>query len=203
MIPAQPLLALDCSFGALTIALSHRSGTVARHVSDHQASDALHKASSQVIEEAGVTLPQIATLAVTTGPGSFTGIRLGLAFSYALQSVNPNLTLVGLPTLPLLARQYHAEYKEESVTVLLDAAGGQLYAQSFDFKSNQAAAPRILTEAEIPPGPLYAPATLLLKESRFFNHLKPEILLAAAADPSLHVPATPFYLKPLAYKAQP
>ena len=51
---------------------------------------------------AGLTLPQVDLLAVVTGPGSFTGLRVGLATIQGL-ALAQGRVVVGIPTLEALA----------------------------------------------------------------------------------------------------
>jgi len=66
----------------------------------------------------------IARIGVTVGPGSFTGLRVGLAFAQGLGAALGR-PVVGLSTLDALA----ASVPDEAVAALIDARRGQLYAR--------------------------------------------------------------------------
>ncbi|HTX49216.1 MAG TPA: tRNA (adenosine(37)-N6)-threonylcarbamoyltransferase complex dimerization subunit type 1 TsaB [Caulobacteraceae bacterium] len=78
----------------------------------------------QVLTEAG----GYDRIAVTTGPGSFTGLRVGLAFAKGL-GLATGKPLVGLGTLAGLAASVAAD---GPVAGVVDARRGQVYLQAFD-----------------------------------------------------------------------
>jgi tRNA threonylcarbamoyladenosine biosynthesis protein TsaB len=82
----------------------------------------------RVLAQAGVTLPEIAGIGVSIGPGSFTGLRIALGtakgFAYAMGQ-----KVVGVPTLGALART--VSEGEGLVCPLLDARKGEIYAALF------------------------------------------------------------------------
>ena len=85
-----------------------------------------------MVEEAlcrsGVTLQQLNLLAVTAGPGSFTGIRIGVtavkAMAHAL-----NIPCLGLSSLEVTAAGIEAH--DKIVCPLQDARVGQVYGAAF------------------------------------------------------------------------
>jgi len=56
----------------------------------------------RVLADAGVTIGDVEGLAVSIGPGSFTGLRIGLALAKGIAFAG-GLPLVGVPTLEALA----------------------------------------------------------------------------------------------------
>jgi tRNA threonylcarbamoyladenosine biosynthesis protein TsaB len=81
----------------------------------------------QALSEAGAGLQDVELFAVALGPGSFTGLRIGVATVKGLASTLER-RVVGVPTLEALAL---AAGPCERVAALLPAGRGELFAQSF------------------------------------------------------------------------
>ncbi len=91
-------------------------------------SERLLPAVERLLDDAEVTLDDVDGFAVASGPGSFTGLRIGMAtakgFAYAL-----GRPLIGVTVLEALAYQFMAV--GTVVLPLIDARRGQVYAQPF------------------------------------------------------------------------
>src|SRR5439155_20558387 len=70
-------------------------------------------------------------IAVTVGPGSFTGVRVGIAAVRGLALVT-GCPAVGISTLAVIAERARALAGARPVLAVLDARRGEVYAQSFD-----------------------------------------------------------------------
>jgi tRNA threonylcarbamoyladenosine biosynthesis protein TsaB len=83
----------------------------------------------RVLGEAGLALEDVEGIAVSIGPGSFTGLRIGLALAKGLAFAG-GLPLVGVPTLEALAWVADAA-PGTSVCAALDARKREVYAALF------------------------------------------------------------------------
>ena len=95
-------------------------------------SEALLPMILDTLATAGWSFSDVELLAVTVGPGAFTGIRIGLATARAL-SLASGRPCLGVTTLEAVAEGVpEAERKEARVLVALDTKRSDLYAQVFD-----------------------------------------------------------------------
>jgi tRNA threonylcarbamoyladenosine biosynthesis protein TsaB len=100
------LLALDTSTPQIGIALYDGARVLAEHlwVSKARHTVELAPAVAQMLQQTGTDISQVAAIGVAIGPGSFTSLRVGLAFGKGL-AMSRSLPLVGIPTLDILAAQ--------------------------------------------------------------------------------------------------
>jgi tRNA threonylcarbamoyladenosine biosynthesis protein TsaB len=87
----------------------------------------------QVLKMAAVAKEDLTGIAVSNGPGSFTGLRIGLAAAKAMSYVL-GIPLVGVSTLQALAYQLPAPGVR--VMCLLDAQKGNAYVESYRWENN-------------------------------------------------------------------
>ena len=85
----------------------------------------------KVLAMAGVKKEQLEGIAVSIGPGSFTGLRIGLAAAKAM-AYALNLPIVGVSTLKALA--YHYPVPGIRIVSLLDAQKGNAYRESYEWQ---------------------------------------------------------------------
>lgn len=87
---------------------------------------------AQVEREAGLQIADVDRLAVTIGPGTFTGVRVGLSVAKAM-ALALDKPLVGISTLQAIASVGLAENTNvDAVAVAIDARRSQLYFQLFE-----------------------------------------------------------------------
>ena len=67
---------------------------------------------------------------VSLGPGSFTGVRIGLAAARAL-GLAWNAEVLGYPTLTLVAAMARAEHPDTGITVCVNGGHGEWFVQNF------------------------------------------------------------------------
>jgi tRNA threonylcarbamoyladenosine biosynthesis protein TsaB len=82
---------------------------------------------NQTLEAANVSLGEVELLAAAAGPGSFTGLRIGIASIKAL-SLTLRRPCFGIPTLHAVA---HAAGPSNATVAVLPAGRGEVFAQQF------------------------------------------------------------------------
>ena len=124
------ILACDTTQGACSVALVQDGTPLAVQVEPMERghAEALVPMLDHVIQESGLAKVQITRLAVTIGPGTFTGVRLGLAAMRAF-AIARSLPLVGVSTFWAMAR---GDLSTLPVTVCVAARSGVFYMQNFN-----------------------------------------------------------------------
>jgi tRNA threonylcarbamoyladenosine biosynthesis protein TsaB len=122
------VLALDTCLASCSVAvldgergLAHASEVMAR---GHQ--ERLAPMAQAVMAQAGLDFSALERIGVTVGPGSFTGLRVGIAFAKGLASALA-IPAVGIGTLEALAAETPG-----LALAAIDARRGQVYAQAFE-----------------------------------------------------------------------
>ncbi|MDR2175033.1 MAG: tRNA (adenosine(37)-N6)-threonylcarbamoyltransferase complex dimerization subunit type 1 TsaB [Synergistaceae bacterium] len=128
------ILALDCSLrrtnAAVFSGLGEGGEVIASESLDigrRQAAE-LPLAVERVLAAADRRLEEVGLVAVTNGPGYFTGLRVGASYAMAL-AYGLGVGVVPVPTLRMLACPYTEA--GEAVLVLVYAGRGRVYAASF------------------------------------------------------------------------
>ena len=127
------LLGLDTATTATVVGVLDRAGAVTE-VRDDPApgvrpahANRLLAAAHEALESAGLGWEDVERIAVGVGPGSFTGLRIGIATARALAQ-GRGLPLVGVSSLEALARGAGAA---EIVLAVLDARRGEAFAAAW------------------------------------------------------------------------
>lgn len=121
------LLAVDTCLDACSVAVVDGERTLAAVTEPmsrgHQ--ERLALLVSGTMDRAGLTFDELDRVAATVGPGSFTGLRVGLAFAKGISQAL-SIPLVGVGSLPALAAG-----RAGLVCAAVDARRGQIYLQIF------------------------------------------------------------------------
>jgi tRNA threonylcarbamoyladenosine biosynthesis protein TsaB len=94
---------------------------------------ALPAAVEEVLESAGASLSDLAAIAVAIGPGSFTGLRVGLSYAKGVAAAR-KISIVGVSSLDALALCAGSGLAEgASIYPLIDARKGEVYTGLYRF----------------------------------------------------------------------
>ena len=128
------ILALETTGSACSVALWRDGGVVARRFEAMTRGHAerLVPMIGEVLAEAGVTAEAVDRLAVTVGPGAFTGLRVGLATARGL-ALATGRPLVGVTTFEAIAHALPLESRRgRSLLVAVDSRRTELFLRLFD-----------------------------------------------------------------------
>jgi tRNA threonylcarbamoyladenosine biosynthesis protein TsaB len=108
--------------------------------------------TAQVLAEEGVAWSELDRIAVGVGPGTFTGLRVGIATARGLaQSLS--VDLVGISSLRALAQGASAQHGHERVLAVIDARRGEAFAAAYSVTGrdsiDELAPPRALAPEDL------------------------------------------------------
>ncbi|MGF1594736.1 MAG: tRNA (adenosine(37)-N6)-threonylcarbamoyltransferase complex dimerization subunit type 1 TsaB, partial [Kiloniellaceae bacterium] len=157
---ARTLLALDVAGESCSVALWADGRVVARRftVMARGQSERLVPMIAEVLAEWGGGFDGLDAIAVTTGPGGFTGVRIGLATARGL-ALARRLPLIGVSSFEVAAAAASAaERAGRQVLAALDSKRDALFIQRFDSDLGELGPPAEVAAADLahllPPGPL-------------------------------------------------
>lgn len=130
------ILAVDTATTSCSVAVADDEDLLAEMTIDNDQTHSRHLTVliRQVIRLAGISLSEIDGFAVTKGPGSFTGLRIGMSTVKGL-AVASGRPVVGVPTLESLAMQ--SGMFNLLVCPLIDARRGEVYFASYRFEQHR------------------------------------------------------------------
>jgi tRNA threonylcarbamoyladenosine biosynthesis protein TsaB len=169
----RTILGIDSSTGACSVAL--RVGAEVRSVRREDMtrgqSERLAPMAEEVMREAGLGFAALDAIAVSRGPGSFTGLRIGLAFAKGLGQAL-GIPVIGVTGFDAVARAARAESGDAStaLAVVLESRRADLFLQIFEADGAPAGAP------------IAQPADAIAERLATFAASKPVLLAGDAAD---------------------
>jgi tRNA threonylcarbamoyladenosine biosynthesis protein TsaB len=128
------ILAVDTATSSCSVAVAVDGDLLAEITLSRNETHSKHLTGliRQVIQVAGMTLDEIDGFAVTRGPGSFTGLRIGISTVKGLAAASGR-PLVGISSLESLAQQ--ACTGEHPVCSMIDARRGEVYVARYRNKN--------------------------------------------------------------------
>ncbi|NNE46060.1 MAG: tRNA (adenosine(37)-N6)-threonylcarbamoyltransferase complex dimerization subunit type 1 TsaB [Rhodothermales bacterium] len=138
---AVNLLAIETARNACSVAVIGSNGVCAgaTNLRPRSHAEQLVPMAMRVVAAAGLSFPQLDTIAVSAGPGSYTGLRIGVSTAKGFASAY-GAQIVGVPTLQAYA---HAadhlsrlrQNRPELVAIALTARRSELYFGVFEMKN--------------------------------------------------------------------
>ncbi len=129
------LLAIDCaaSLCAASIFDADAGEELGREVLDLGKGHAEHLMAviAEALRKAGVGYSDLGRIGVAVGPGSFTGLRVGVATARGL-ALALKIPVVGVTTLEALAAEARRDFPGRPVLAVLDGGRGEIHAALYD-----------------------------------------------------------------------
>jgi tRNA threonylcarbamoyladenosine biosynthesis protein TsaB len=140
------VLAIDTALGACAAAVLD-SGAGAMLAGESLAmtrghAEALMPLIARVMDAAHCEFTELDRIAVTVGPGSFTGLRVGIAAARAI-ALAAGKPAIGLSTLSALAAPHVAARADHIILAAIDARNEQVYFQAFAPNGTTIVTPRL------------------------------------------------------------
>lgn len=95
-----------------------------------------------------ISIKDISTLGVVVGPGSFTGIRIGVALAKGMASAK-DINLISICSLDLMAYKFAKCNLENNFTCILNALSGYFYICHYNKNGKPLSKPELITTADI------------------------------------------------------
>jgi tRNA threonylcarbamoyladenosine biosynthesis protein TsaB len=153
------VLAFDTCLGAVSAAVRWQQASGKWHACERYEERATGHAEClmpmirDVMQEGGLSFADIDRIAVTLGPGSFTGVRIGVAAARAL-ALATGRPVVGTTSLEAMAhvakRSLAGSPDDELLGVAVDARRGMVYWQAFENGCKPVSPPVLCALADIP-----------------------------------------------------
>lgn len=196
----KPILAFDCALVGASVTVLADGRVYQRNLPQSRQAAELVPAIEQCMHEANATYAELGAIISTNGPGSFTGLRIGLAALHGLALV-AQVPVKILSTLEALAWQVSARTANEAFITAIQAGKGEVAAQAF----------RMVGDSPVADGSVYlVPQTYdAWPLPCYGNHLLPEDTQYIAGVDTAHLcaieaalpvvavtEAVPFYIRP-------
>jgi len=131
------LLAIDTATRAMSLALHDGTSLLAEqtiYIGNHHTT-ALSPAIDAILSQCDVQMDDLTGLAVAIGPGSYTGVRIGVSLAKGLATYR-QLPLVGVTTLDILA-EGQPYFQGHALIALVGAGRGRVIVRSYRWRKGK------------------------------------------------------------------
>lgn len=132
------ILALDAATEACSVALYNNGEVTSKfEITPQQHSQKLLPFVDEILKQSDVTLQQLDGIAYGQGPGSFTGVRIGVAICQGL-AFGADVPVVGISSIAAMAQQAIAQLSADKVVGAIDARMAEVYWGCYENKNGLA-----------------------------------------------------------------
>ncbi|MBA6264863.1 tRNA (adenosine(37)-N6)-threonylcarbamoyltransferase complex dimerization subunit type 1 TsaB [Colwellia sp. Bg11-12] len=146
-------LAIDASTEACSVALTFNNQTISEfELAPQSHSLLLLPMIDRLLKKADIKLAQLDGLIFGQGPGSFTGVRIGVGVAQGL-AFAADLKVVGVSTLQAMAQKAYRLHQQVEVIATIDARMSEVYAGYYQLNA-QGIMEAALNDTVLPPAKL-------------------------------------------------
>lgn len=128
----KTVLALDTATEACSVALFHQGKTTfLDELSPRTHTQRILPMVDELLTKAGISVQQVDVLAFGRGPGSFTGVRVGVGIAQGL-ALGAELPVVPVSNLLAMAEAAYQQQNATKVVALIDARMNEVYFAQFE-----------------------------------------------------------------------
>ncbi|MBT1706048.1 tRNA (adenosine(37)-N6)-threonylcarbamoyltransferase complex dimerization subunit type 1 TsaB [Chryseosolibacter indicus] len=128
------ILSIETSSDNCSVALRQENSLLASELVNQPHAHAAQLAPliQTVLKKAGIKAASLNAVAVSSGPGSYTGLRIGTSTAKGI-CVSLNIPLIAVPTLQIIAREAFDKFKPDGILCpMIDARRMEVYCQTFN-----------------------------------------------------------------------
>ena len=180
------ILSLDTTLNRCSVAVLADDAVLAHEAQELRRchAEALMPMIQRALGTAGLAFEDLDLIAVTTGPGTFTGQRVGLSAARGI-GVATGIPVQGVGTMSAIALAATGTNSGRDILVVLDARRGEFYAQHFPHNSPvwpDHAPPRAIPTDQLsgllPPGPCLLTGTGVAMATEILGTGNPDIVFS-------------------------
>ena len=170
------ILNIETSTTNCSVSLSKEGETLVLkedYSSNYSHAERLHNYVDEVLKEGNIGVSDLVAIAISKGPGSYTGLRIGVSAAKGL-CFAANKPLISVPTLTALAHQVTNE--NGVIVAMLDARRMEVYSAIFDaeYKQIRETQAQIIDQTSfssyLEQGKVYFIGNGVLKTKQVINH---------------------------------
>ena len=143
----KTVLAMDTALGGVSVGIMASNGHIVSRIIETAREQAviLVPTIQEVVREAEIEFSDIDLIVCNRGPGSFTGLRIGLATARTM-ALTLDKPIIGLNTLNTMARHYSTE---EPLLIVLETKRQDFYARYYDAQGEPLTEPFAVDAEEV------------------------------------------------------
>jgi tRNA threonylcarbamoyladenosine biosynthesis protein TsaB len=136
MSETMPILAYDCAVAGASVTVRTGEGRIRAQIANNRQAAELVPLINALLARAGIGYRDLGGIVTTIGPGSFTGVRIGLATLHGMVAVCATPVRL-LTTLEAFAWQVAMQLAPPmEFNVYLNAGKGEVYSQPFSLQGD-------------------------------------------------------------------